>query len=244
MLFDRPHASCTNNIIYIDRPNNCKTILEVICTIFCFLKITSFHKPHNNFKTLPLPSKLQREKWQENLSQILDPLLFSDVFPAPFFRDSSAENRRIRIPAVSRIKLKFTQHAHQNAPSASLSEMLCKRNNSFPRSLGHFQSLVPKLLNVFVPKLLNVFCCLTWSFIPCWFWRELLKLEKFLALTLMVDVDVGSNLICWILHHYGTHRRILSAVQGLDDAFGSRITHHTVDWVVCFLNSSVSSAWC
>ena len=191
MLFDRPHASCRNNIIYIDRPNNCKTILEVICTIFCFLKITSFHKPHNNFETLPLPSKLQREKWQENLSQILDPLLFSDVFPAPFFRDSSAENRRIRIPAVSRIKLKFTQHAHQNAPSASLSEMLCKRNNSFPRSLGHFQSLVPKLLNVFVPKLLNVFCCLTWSFIPCWFWRDSQGLQ-----TRRICVDVE---LLWLL---------------------------------------------
>ena len=33
-----------------------------------------------------------------------------------FFRDSRAANRRRRIPAVSRIKLKFTEHAQQNAP--------------------------------------------------------------------------------------------------------------------------------
>ena len=80
MLFDRSLASFINNIIYIDRPNNYKIWLEVVCTIFCFLKMTSFHTPHNNFKTLLLPSKLQREKWQEKLPQILDPLLFSDVF--------------------------------------------------------------------------------------------------------------------------------------------------------------------
>ena len=84
MLFDRPLASFTNNIIYIDCPTNCKTRLEVVCTIFWFLKMFSFHTPHNNFKTLPLPSKLQREKWKEKLSQILDPLLFSDVFSCCF----------------------------------------------------------------------------------------------------------------------------------------------------------------
>ena len=33
-----------------------------------------------------------------------------------FFRDSRAGNRRRRIPAVSRIKLKFTKHAQKNAP--------------------------------------------------------------------------------------------------------------------------------
>ena len=35
-------------------------------------EITSFRTPHNNFKTLTLPSKLQKETWQERL-------LFSDV---------------------------------------------------------------------------------------------------------------------------------------------------------------------
>ena len=85
MLFDRPLTSFTNNIIYINCPNNYKTRLKVVCTIFRFLKITSFHTPHNNFKTLLHPSKLQREKWQEKLSQILDPLLFSDTFPCFFF---------------------------------------------------------------------------------------------------------------------------------------------------------------
>ena len=48
MLFNRLLAPFTNNII--DRPNNHKTRLKVVCAIFCFLKITSFHTPHNNFK--------------------------------------------------------------------------------------------------------------------------------------------------------------------------------------------------
>ena len=48
MLFNGLLAPFTNNII--DRPNNHKTRLKVICAIFCFLKITSFHTPHNNFK--------------------------------------------------------------------------------------------------------------------------------------------------------------------------------------------------
>ena len=39
VLFDRPLASFTNNIIYIDRPNNHKKKLEVVCKIFLF-KIT------------------------------------------------------------------------------------------------------------------------------------------------------------------------------------------------------------
>ena len=38
-----------------------KTRLEVDCTIFCILKITSFHTSHNNFKTSSLPSKLQKK---------------------------------------------------------------------------------------------------------------------------------------------------------------------------------------
>ena len=48
MLFNGLLAPFTNNII--DRPNNHKTRLKVVCAIFCFLKITSFHTPHNNFK--------------------------------------------------------------------------------------------------------------------------------------------------------------------------------------------------
>ena len=100
VLFGRPLASFTNNI-YIDRSDkdNTKTLwvqgcvtsviwyasctkakVKHLCKLFCFLKITSFHIPHNDFKTLTLLSKLQREKWQERLSQILDLLLFSDAF--------------------------------------------------------------------------------------------------------------------------------------------------------------------
>ena len=80
MLFNKPLASFINNIIDIDRPNSHKTRLEVVCILFCLLKITSFRRPHNNFKTLTLPSKLQRETWQKWFCQMLDPLLFSDVF--------------------------------------------------------------------------------------------------------------------------------------------------------------------
>ena len=66
------------------------------------------HMPHN-FRTLMPPSKLQREKWQERLFQMLDPLLFSDIF----FCISSLVNRHRRIPAVFGIKDsgKMTVHA-------------------------------------------------------------------------------------------------------------------------------------
>ena len=59
------HASCIlhkKDIIEIDRPNNHKIRLGVVCIFFCLLKITSFRTPHNNFKTLTLPSKVRREK--------------------------------------------------------------------------------------------------------------------------------------------------------------------------------------
>ena len=62
VFLDRSHASFTNNI-YIDHPKNYAR-LKFDCVIFCFQKITSFHTPHINFKTLTLPSKLQREKCQ------------------------------------------------------------------------------------------------------------------------------------------------------------------------------------
>ena len=41
--------------------------------------------------------------------------VFRRIFLLLFFCDSWAENRRKRIPAVSRIKLKFTEHERQNA---------------------------------------------------------------------------------------------------------------------------------
>ena len=109
VLFDRPLASFTRNIIYIDCPNNCETRLEVVCTIFCFLKITSFHTPHNNFKRLCRFRLSNRGK-----NDLI--VVFRLNFLRLFFRDSFAENRRRHIPAVSRIKLKFTEHAQQNAP--------------------------------------------------------------------------------------------------------------------------------
>ena len=91
VLFYRPLAFFTDNIC-IDRPKNHKARLEVDCIIFYFQIITSFHIPHNNFKTLTLPSKLQRGKYQENFSQILDPWLFSDLFPASFLQQFFSRN--------------------------------------------------------------------------------------------------------------------------------------------------------
>ena len=101
MLFDRSLASFINNIIFIDRPNNYKIWLEVVCTIFCFLKMTSFHTPHNNFKILLLPSR--------------SIAVFRRVFLLLFLHDPWAGNRHRRIPAVPHIKLKFIEHAQQNA---------------------------------------------------------------------------------------------------------------------------------
>ena len=41
MLFERPLPSFTKNIIYIDRPSNHKTILEMICSIFFWKQLPS-----------------------------------------------------------------------------------------------------------------------------------------------------------------------------------------------------------
>lgn len=71
VFLNRSHASFTDNI-YIDHPKNYAR-LKFDCVIFCFQKITSFHTPHINFKTLTLPSKLQREKCQ---------VFFPTYFPA------------------------------------------------------------------------------------------------------------------------------------------------------------------
>ena len=85
-------------------------------TIFCILKITSFHTSHNNFKTLPLPSKLQKKNNKKGCLKYLNHCFFRPILLLLFFRNSQAGNRLRRIPAVSRIKLKFMKHALQNAP--------------------------------------------------------------------------------------------------------------------------------
>ena len=134
MFFDKPLASCTNNIIYIDCPNNYKTRVEVVCTILFFLKITSTH--HTTILRLCHFHLSYRGKSDKKVVSNTRSIIF---------RDAWAENRRRRIPAVSGIKLKFTEHAQQNAPLLHSR----RRNNLFPRTLGYFQSLVPQLLNVF-----------------------------------------------------------------------------------------------
>lgn len=62
-------------------------------------------------------------------------VFFRRTFLLLFFRDSFAGNRRRRIPAVSRFKLKFTEHAQQNAP-------LLREPISFAESLLVCRSLI------------------------------------------------------------------------------------------------------
>ena len=111
MLFHRPLASFKNNI-YIDRSDNHKTRR----TIFCILKITSLHTSHNNFKTFSLPSKLQKKNKKKGCLKYSNHCFFRPILLFLFFRDSRGRNQSRRIPAVSRIKLKFTKRAQQNAP--------------------------------------------------------------------------------------------------------------------------------
>ena len=113
MLFDKPLASFTNNIIYINRPNNYKTTTRSRLYSLLLLKITYFHTPHNNFKTLPLPYKLQREMIGKVVSNTRSIVVFRHISLLLFFRDSYAKNRRRCIPAVFLIRLKVTEHTQQ-----------------------------------------------------------------------------------------------------------------------------------
>ena len=88
VLFDRPPVSFTKKIIYIDRTKIIKedsnwTRLYTLLLLQNQSIVTSFRTPH---KARTLPSKLQREKWREKLSQELVPLLFSDPVLLHFFR--------------------------------------------------------------------------------------------------------------------------------------------------------------
>ena len=100
-----------HNVIYIDRPSNRKTRLEVVWTIYCFLKIACFHTPQHNFKTLPVSSKLQQENDKKSCLKYSIHCCSPTHFPLPFFY------RGRYMSAGSRIKLKFTGHAQQNAPA-------------------------------------------------------------------------------------------------------------------------------
>ena len=105
----QPLASFTNNIHYIDRPNNHKTRLEAVCTIFCFLKTTSFNTSHNNLKILPLLS-YRGENGKKGCLKHSTHCCFPTCF-SPSLRGSWVGNEDRRIPAVSHIKLKVTEHA-------------------------------------------------------------------------------------------------------------------------------------
>ena len=132
MLFGRPLASFTNNI-FIDRPNNHETRHEVVCIIFCFLKITSFHTPQNNFETLSLPYKLQGGgKWQKGCLKCSIHYCFPTYFPA----SSLDRNRRRRRPAASRIKVKFIEHVQTKYITTPILSPLMKALDRSVETLG------------------------------------------------------------------------------------------------------------
>ena len=108
MLFERPLPSFTKNIIYIDRPSNHKTRLEIICSIFFWKQLPSTR--HTTIWRLCRFHLSYRGKYDKKSC-----LKYSIhcCFPAFFF----FANRRRRIPAVSRINLKFTEDAQTKCPS-------------------------------------------------------------------------------------------------------------------------------
>ena len=62
-----------------------KEIAEIVrAKSFKFLKGTSYHISHNNFKTLPLPSKLQRENDEKSCLKYSIHCCFPKYFPASF----------------------------------------------------------------------------------------------------------------------------------------------------------------
>ena len=107
MLFERPLPSFTKNIIYIDRPSNHKTRLEIICSIFFRKQLPPTR--HTTIWRLCRFHLSYRGKYEKKSC-----LKYSIhcCFPAFFFA-----NRRRRIPAVSRINLKFTEDAQTKCPS-------------------------------------------------------------------------------------------------------------------------------
>ena len=123
-LLDRPLASFTNNIIYIDCPNNCKTRIEVVCTIFFFSLFHLSYRGENDKKSC-LKHSIH--------------CCFPTYFPASFLS---------RFLSEKPTQAHTSGFSHQNMRN-KMPLCLNKRNNLFPRSLDHFQSLVPKLLNVF-----------------------------------------------------------------------------------------------
>ena len=70
--------------------------------------------------------------------------VFRRIFLLLFFRDSRAGNRCKRTPAVSRIKLKFTEHVQQNAPL-----LVC---------VYFLENTIEKSKNVYFISLFLIFC--------------------------------------------------------------------------------------
>ena len=86
MLFDWPLASFTTNIFIQNAQTITRQDLKLFVQSFAFENNLLPHTMQQFllFKFLPHPSKLQEEKWQEKLSQILNPLLFSKIFSCFF----------------------------------------------------------------------------------------------------------------------------------------------------------------
>ena len=100
MLFEQPLESFINNVIYIDRSNNHKTRLEVVCILFCFLKITSFHTPNSNLGLWRLHLCNRGKNVKKGCLKYSIFVVFRIIFLLLFFGDSWAGNRRRRILAL------------------------------------------------------------------------------------------------------------------------------------------------
>ena len=141
VLFDRPLASFTNNIIYIDCPNNCKTRIVVVCTIF-FLLFENNFLPHTTQQFLRLYRYHLSYRGENDKKSCLKYSIhccFPTYFPASFLS---------RFLSEKPTQAHTSGFSHQNMRN-KMPLCLNERNNLFPGSLDHFQSLVPKLLNVF-----------------------------------------------------------------------------------------------
>ena len=137
MLFDRSIASFTYNIIYIDYLNNYKTWLVVVCTIFCFLKITSFLTPHNSFKTLPLSSKLQRENEKKSCLKYSIYCCFPTCSPASFLSRSLSGKPTQAYTSGFSYQTKIYRTCATKCPSATLRRSSADINSK-PCSQGSF----------------------------------------------------------------------------------------------------------
>ena len=81
-----------------------------------FLHFENNFLPHITQSFQDFTASIQKKNEKKGCLEYSNHCFFRRILLLLFFRDSRAANRRRRIPAVSRIKLKFTEHAQKNAP--------------------------------------------------------------------------------------------------------------------------------